>query len=65
MSQLSIILPAGVFDDPPVVDVFKGVTCDLLLVGAAPPTFIPEHRQEVRDTEASDWLLGQRPLIGC
>jgi len=43
-------LPSGVFDDPPVVDVFEGITGDLLLVRAAPPIFIPEHssrKQEV------------------
>lgn len=43
-------LPARVFDDPPVVDIFEGITGDLLLVRAAPPIFIPEHthrKQEV------------------
>lgn len=39
-------LPARVFDDPPVVDIFKGVTGDLLLMGAASPIFIPEHRKQ-------------------
>lgn len=39
----TVDLPARVFDDPPVVDVFKGITCDLLLVRAAPPILIPEH----------------------
>ena len=36
-------LPAGIFDDPPIVDVFEGVTSYLLLIRAAPPIFIPEH----------------------
>lgn len=35
--------PAGVFYDPPVVDVFERITGDLLLVRAAPPIFIPEQ----------------------
>lgn len=35
-------LPARIFDDPPVVDIFEGITGDLLLVRAAPPIVIPE-----------------------
>ena len=60
-------LPAGVFDDPPVVDVFEGVTCDLLLVRAAPPIFIPEHTNRKScdsdfNWQLSDWLLCQCEL---
>lgn len=36
-------LPAWVFEDPPVVDVFEGITGDLLLVRAAPPILIPAY----------------------
>lgn len=42
--------PVGIFDDPPVVDIFEGVAGDLLLVGTAPPILIPGHthrKQEV------------------
>lgn len=41
--------PAGVFDDPPVVDVLKGVTGNLLLVRAAPPIFISKHSQRKQE----------------
>lgn len=63
-------LPAGVFDDPPVVDVFERITGDLLLVRAAPPIFIPEHTQTGNkkwcysnfNGQLSDWLLCQCEL---
>lgn len=53
--------PAGVFDNPPVVDIFEGITGDLLLVRAAPPILIPEQKQEVSVTCMSFYNL----LIGC
>lgn len=39
-------LPAWVLHNPPVVDVFEGVTCDLLLVGTSSSVFIPEDSQQ-------------------
>lgn len=52
-------LPGRVLDDPPVVDVLEGVAGHLLLVGAAPPIFIPEHRNRKLP------FCPQRLLIGC
>ena len=53
-------LPAGLLNDPPVVDVFERVTCDLLLVRAAPPTLIPAQGTVMSFTryiQLSHWLL--------
>jgi hypothetical protein len=30
------------FNDPPVVDIFKYITCDLLLMTAAPPISVSD-----------------------
>lgn len=51
------LLPARIFDDPPVVDIFEGITGDLLLVRAAPPIVIPDWIVDfVRMEPAGDWL---------
>lgn len=36
------MLPIGMLNNPPVVDILKHITCDLLLMTAAPPIRISD-----------------------
>lgn len=52
--------PPGVLDDPPVVDIFEGVTGHLLLVGAAPAVLVAAWRVN-RDRVCSGLAAGAGP----
>lgn len=42
LDKYVILLPIRMLNNPPVVDILKHITCDLLLMTAAPPIWISD-----------------------